>query len=174
MINGSFVFGMDADDETVFKRTVDWAISESIETSTFHILTPYPGTALYSRMQQEGRMLHDNWDLYDTRHTVYQPKHLMPGQLEDGYWQAYKDFYRWGSILRGAAAKDTWSGRLRHFAYAAGWKKFEPLWDMVIRAKQLGAMTPVLEGVLSKVTRADQNYRAHSGMPSVATSPNRT
>src|SRR5438034_4329014 len=38
MVNGSFVFGMDADDEAVFKRTVDWAISEGIETSTFHIL----------------------------------------------------------------------------------------------------------------------------------------
>jgi hypothetical protein len=36
--------------------------------------------------------------------------------------------------------------------YAAGWKKFEPLWDLVIRAKRLAMMTPLLEGVLSKVT----------------------
>jgi len=53
MINGSFVFGMDGDDETVFERTVAWAISQGIETSTFHILTPYPGTALYKRMAAE-------------------------------------------------------------------------------------------------------------------------
>ena len=46
MINGSFVFGMDEDDENVFERTVEWAVAHGIETATFHILTPYPGTAL--------------------------------------------------------------------------------------------------------------------------------
>jgi hypothetical protein len=45
MVNGRFVFGMDSDDPDVFERTVDWAISQGIETATFHILTPYPGTA---------------------------------------------------------------------------------------------------------------------------------
>ena len=47
MVNASFVFGMDHDDETVFDRTVEWAIGQGIETATFHILTPYPGTALH-------------------------------------------------------------------------------------------------------------------------------
>jgi hypothetical protein len=42
MINGSFVFGMDDDDEDVFRRTVDWAIAHGITTATFHIMTPYP------------------------------------------------------------------------------------------------------------------------------------
>ena len=56
MINGSFVFGMDGDDRPVFDRTVEWAIEQGIETATFHILTPYPGTALYRRMAAQGRM----------------------------------------------------------------------------------------------------------------------
>lgn len=56
MINGSFVFGMDDDDETVFDRTVEWAINHGIETATFHILTPYPGTDLYQRMATEKRL----------------------------------------------------------------------------------------------------------------------
>jgi len=42
---------------------------------------------------------------------------------------------------------------LRHFAYAAGWKKFEPLWDFVIRTKQAGSMLPVLETILSEFGR---------------------
>ena len=54
MINGSFVFGMDDDDEDVFRRTVDWAIEHGITTATFHIQTPYPGTRLFARMQQQG------------------------------------------------------------------------------------------------------------------------
>jgi radical SAM superfamily enzyme YgiQ (UPF0313 family) len=148
MVNGSFVFGMDEDDGDVFERTVEWAISQGIETATFHILTPYPGTALYSRMKAAGRMLHSNWDLYDTRHAVHTHPRLSAGALESGYWKAYRDFYRWGSILRGAWQKPGWAGRVRHAAYAGGWKKCEPLWDLVIRGGRTSGMLPVLETVL--------------------------
>lgn len=149
MVNGSFVFGMDDDDESVFTRTVEWAIEQSIETATFHILTPYPGTALYQRMEAQGRMTSDNWDLFDTRHTVFRPARISAEALEEGYWRAYQDFYRWSSIGRGAWKKTDWYGRLRHLAYAGGWKKFEPLWDWVIRAKRVGALLPALETILS-------------------------
>src|SRR5437867_4112291 len=64
MVNGSFVFGMDEDDESVFDRTVDWAIWHGVETATFHILTPYPGTALFEKIHAQKRILHTNWDLY--------------------------------------------------------------------------------------------------------------
>jgi radical SAM superfamily enzyme YgiQ (UPF0313 family) len=148
MVNGSFVFGMDGDDESIFDRTVAWAVRKGIETATFHILTPYPGTPLYSRMERQGRMLHRNWDLYDTRHCVYQPAKMKPEQLEAGYWRAYRDFYRWGSILQAAATKETWPARLRHLAYSAGWKKFEPMWDLAIRMKKVARMRPWLEQIL--------------------------
>jgi radical SAM superfamily enzyme YgiQ (UPF0313 family) len=167
MVNGSFVFGMDEDAHTVFDHTVDWAIGQGIETATFHILTPYPGTALHDRMQAQRRILHRRWDLYDTRHCVFAPSRLGPDELEAGYWRAYEKFYRWGSILRGAAAKREWSVRLRHFAYAAGWKKFEFLWNFVIRTKQVASMLPVLESILenfgrlpSEAERAASNSRA--------------
>ncbi len=149
MVNASFVFGMDGDDESVFDRTVEWAISQGIETATFHILTPYPDTALHTRMQAQGRLLHSNWDLYDTRHVVYRPAKLTPEALESGYWRAYKDFYRWGSIVRGALTHEGWGERLRHAAYAGGWKKLEPMWDFIIRAKRASSMLPVLETVLA-------------------------
>jgi radical SAM superfamily enzyme YgiQ (UPF0313 family) len=148
MVNGSFVFGMDDDDASVFDRTVDWAIAQGIETATFHILTPYPSTALYERMAAQGRLLHSRWDMYDTRHVVYQPAKMAPAALEQGYWRAYHDFYRWGSIFKGAWAKGNLNDRLRHVAYAGGWKKFEPIWDWVIRAKRASRMLPVLERVL--------------------------
>ena len=153
MINGSFVFGMDGDDESVFARTVDWAIGQGIETATFHILTPYPGTALHERLAAQGRITTSDWDRYDTRHTVFVPARMSADALERGYQRAYRDFYRWGSILRGAAAHGTATAGLRHFAYAAGWKKFEPAWDMIIRAKRVGMMLPVLEGILSEFGR---------------------
>ena len=153
MINGSFVFGMDADSGSVFERTVAWAIEQGIETATFHILTPYPGTALYKRMSEQERITIGDWDLYDTRHVVFRPARLTADELEYGYHWAYRKFYEWGSIVRGASAHHDLLAGFRHFGYAAGWKKFEPLWDAVIRAKRAGMMLPVLETILSEFGR---------------------
>lgn len=161
MVNGSFVFGMDHDDAGVFDRTVEWAISQGVETATFHILTPYPGTALYERMHAAGRITTYDWERYDTRHVVYRPTHLTPEALEEGYWRAYRDFYRWGSIFQGAKTKADWLGKVRHVAYAGGWKKFEPLWDWVIRARRVNQLLPVLENVLSEFGK----------LPSAASTP---
>ncbi len=148
MVNASFVFGLDEDDASVFDRTVEWAIGQGIETATFHVLTPYPGTALFRKMEAEGRLLHRDWDLYDTRHAVFRPARMSPRELEDGYWRAYREFYSWGGILRGAAAKPDLAGGLRHAAYAIGWKKCEPVWDLLIRSRRVARGLPFLERVL--------------------------
>jgi len=152
MINGSFVFGMDDDDEGVFRRTVDWAIEHGITTATFHIQTPYPGTKLFANMLAQDRLVTRNWDLYDTRHVVFRPARLRPETLKAGYDWAYEEFYRWSSITRASLSHGTVKHKAKHFFYAAGWKKFEPLWNLMIRARQLRCMTPLLESVLSKVT----------------------
>jgi radical SAM superfamily enzyme YgiQ (UPF0313 family) len=162
MINGSFVFGMDDDGEDVFDRTIDWAVENGVTTATFHIQTPYPGTRLYAQLEAQGRLTTRNWDLYDTRHVVYRPRKLTPDQLKRGYDRAYRDFYTWSSILRGSLTHAGVKHRAKHFFYAAGWKKFEPLWDVVIKARQLRAMTPVLEGVLSKATAARKPERTQA------------
>jgi hypothetical protein len=104
-------------------------------------------------MEAQGRMTTRNWDLYDTRHVVYRPARLSPEALEAGYNWAYREFYRWSSIARAAQTHESVKHQLKHLTYAAGWKKFERLWNLVIRLRQLGRMTPVLEAVLSKVTR---------------------
>jgi radical SAM superfamily enzyme YgiQ (UPF0313 family) len=156
MINGSFVFGMDDDDESVFRRTVDWAIEHGITTATFHIQTPYPATRLFARTVAANRLLTRDWDLYDTRHVVYRPARIAPEALKEGYDWAYREFYRWPSIVRGSLAHGSIKHQAKHFFYAAGWKKFEPLWDAVIRVKQLRLMTPLLEAVLSKITADEQ------------------
>ena len=149
MVNASFVFGMDEDEASVFDRTVEWAIGQGIETATFHILTPYPGTALHKRILAENRIMTSNWDLYDTRHTVFAPKRLSPKELEEGYWHAYQEFYRWKNIIRSSQTHTEFSSQVRHIAYTGGWKKFEPMWDWVIRAKRVANLLPVLETVLA-------------------------
>jgi radical SAM superfamily enzyme YgiQ (UPF0313 family) len=149
MVNASFVFGMDGDGPDVFDRTVEWAVAHGIETATFHIMTPYPGTALFRRIEAQGRIRHRDWDRYDTRHVVYDPVGLTPPELESGYWRAYRDFYRWSNLFRGARTKPLWRDRARHLAYAGGWKKFEPLWDLLIRTRQVLHALPLLEATLT-------------------------
>jgi radical SAM superfamily enzyme YgiQ (UPF0313 family) len=149
MVNASFVFGMDEDDETVFDRTVAWAVEQGVETATFHVLTPYPGTALHARLEAQGRITTRNWDLYDTRHAVFRPARMSARALEAGYRRAYREFYRWRSIVRSAWTKESWLQRARHLAYAGGWKKLEPLWDRVIRAVRVSRFLPLLEAVLA-------------------------
>ncbi|MEI8012592.1 MAG: radical SAM protein, partial [Candidatus Omnitrophota bacterium] len=148
MVNASFVFGMDNDDLTVFDRTVDWAIDNGIETASFHILTPYPGTARYKRMSAEHRLLHRNWSLYDVQHAVFQPAKMSPDELERGFRRAYERFYQWKSIFKGASTQDSLPKTLRHIAYAGGWKKFDPVWNFMIKHKQINRMIPLLEMVL--------------------------
>jgi radical SAM superfamily enzyme YgiQ (UPF0313 family) len=170
MINGSFVFGMDDDGEDVFRRTVDWAVEHGITTATFHIQTPYPGTQLHARMVREGRMLTRDWRLYDTRHVVYRPAKLEAKKLKAGYDWAYREFYRWGAIAHASLHHGTLKHQAKHFFYAAGWKKFEPLWDLLIRARQLARVTPLLEGVLSRVTgtNVEQDRTAEVETPAAA------
>ena len=77
---------------------------------------------------------------------------LTPQALKSGYDWAYREFYRWSSIARGSWVHGTLKHQAKHVFYAAGWKRFEGLWDAGIRMKQLPAMTPLLESVLAKVT----------------------
>ena len=168
MINGSFVFGLDGDDGDVFRRTVDWAAQVGITTATFHILTPYPGTALFSDMAARNRIETHNWDLYDTRHVIYRPTRLSPGELKRGYDWSYEEFYRWSNIIKASSAHGSFKHQLKHFFYSAGWKKFERAWDLAIRIKQLSQMRPLLEAVLAPVASL---VDLPKGEPAVAPAP---
>ncbi len=165
MINGSFVFGMDDDGEDVFRRTVDWAEEQGITTATFHIQTSYPGTRLHACMEREGRIVTRDWNLYDTRHVVYRPAQLRPEVLKTGYDWAYREFYRWSSIARASLHHGTLKHQAKHFFYASGWKKFEPVWDLMIRTRQLTRVTPLVESVLSRVTRTKAGQKSEGNQP---------
>ena len=150
MINGSFVFGFDGDGPDVFDRTLDFAIDSQLETATFHVLTPFPGTALFDRMAAEGQLLHRDWRYYDARHAVFRPRGMAPETLEAGQRRAYRDFYRYGSILRRAVGL---RGALKRIAYNVGWKKLDWLWAPIIRAGLMPFARRILTRVLGPSTR---------------------
>ena len=150
MINGSFVFGMDGDDASVFPRTVEWAVSRGLQTATFHILTPYPGTALERRLTAEGRITSRDWDRYDTRHAVFRPARMSAAELEAGHRRAYREFYGWSNVAAAAFSHGDLREHVRHLAYTTGWKKLEPVWDLAIRSGTVHRFLPLLEAVLGQ------------------------
>ncbi len=100
MVDASFVFGLDGDEPEIFPRTLDWIVSRRIETVTSHILTPYPGTALHTRMSAQGRIIDHDLSHYDTAHVVYSPIGMTPEELQAGYLWLYDQIYSWPNIVR--------------------------------------------------------------------------
>ena len=106
-LQGCFVFGNDADRPDIFERTARFAVDTGIDLPRFAVLTPFPGTPLFRRLDGEGRILHRDWERYDAQHVVFRPKHLTPEQLQAGTELAWKTAYSWRSIasrLRRTAA----------------------------------------------------------------------
>ena len=97
---GSFIFGLENDDEGVFERTVKFGIDNKLDGANFYILTPFPGTELYGQMEKEGLLLHKDWSKYDANHVVFKHKKLTAQQLLDGLVYAYKEFYSVPSIMK--------------------------------------------------------------------------
>lgn len=148
MINGSFIFGLDEDTCEVFHETTQWAVEQGITTATYHILTPYPGTKLHDDMFSQNRILSSNWDEYDTRHLVFKHPFISKEQMEHGYHNAYKEFYKWSKIISSSKQHDKLKMKLKHFTYAGAWKKFEPVWNYIVKHQLFGEARKVLECTL--------------------------
>jgi radical SAM superfamily enzyme YgiQ (UPF0313 family) len=130
-VNGSFVLGFDHDRTDVFARTVDWIEENRLECATFHILTPYPGTPLFRKLETERRLLHQDWSRYDTAHVVFRPKHMTPDELAEGYAWCYRRLFSHRSIWR-RRPRD-WGAVAPYLAMSYLYKRSNFLWHLLIR-----------------------------------------
>ncbi len=143
-VNGSFVLGFDHDRPDVFERTVAWIESARLECATFHILTPYPGTPLFNRMEAQGRLLHKDWRLYDTAHAVFRPRHLSPEELEAGYAWCYETLFSHRSIWRRRPAD--WRAVPAYLAMSYLYKRSNRFWHWMIQHQMTGTVwRPLVE-----------------------------
>lgn len=129
-VNGSFVVGFDHDRKDCFELLVDWIERVRLECATFHILTPYPNTPLFTRMEKEDRILHRDWSLYDTAHCVFRPKHMTPEELEAGYGWLYERLFSLESIW--ARRPHDRSAVAPYLGMALLYKRMNPLWRVLI------------------------------------------
>jgi radical SAM superfamily enzyme YgiQ (UPF0313 family) len=97
--HASLVFGFDDDDESVFDETLEFLYKTKIPTSTFNILTPYPGTDIYEKLKSENRLITENWDFYDHCTVTYLPKMMSVDQMYEGYEYVKRNYYSIGNIL---------------------------------------------------------------------------
>jgi len=130
-VNGSFVLGFDQDDRSVFARTADWVEENRLECATFHILTPYPGTPLFRKMEEEGRLLHRDWSLYDTAHVVFRPRRMTEDELAQGYAWLYRRLFSHASIWR--RRPSDWRAVAPYLAMSYLYKRSNRLWHFLIR-----------------------------------------
>ncbi len=102
-IYGTFVFGYDGDTPESFTPTVEFARDHGFYIAAFNHLTPFPGTPLYQRLKDEGRLLYDAWWLderYSYNRIPFQPRGIDPEELRRRCLEARRSFYSWPSILR--------------------------------------------------------------------------
>ena len=112
-IMGSFMFGLDADDLGVFKRTVDFVNATKIDVVLYHILTPFPGTRLYEEMDRQGRIHDRDWSHYDACQSVIHPQGMTSEELQNGWYWAVRETYKLPNILRRILRPESgWKHRL--------------------------------------------------------------
>ncbi len=132
-VNGSFVLGFDHDGPEVFDNLVEWVEANRLECATFHILTPYPGTPFYERMESEGRILHYDWNRYDTANVVFEPKLMSPTELQDGYSECYRRLFSHRSIWK-RRPRD-WRALPSYLGMSYLYKRSNWFWHLLIKLR---------------------------------------
>lgn len=115
----SFVLGLDEDGPEVFERTLEFAIRSKVFMALFAMQTPYPGTPLYQRLHDEGRLLQPRWWLDDHSHDhpLYRPRRMTRQQLHEGWQWIWSEFYSASSILRRFTRLSSFSSLFSLLAY---------------------------------------------------------
>jgi radical SAM superfamily enzyme YgiQ (UPF0313 family) len=103
MVYGTFVFGYDEDTPDSFDRAVEFALDHKLYLANFNPLTPTPGSRLFARLRDEGRLLFDRWWLdpsYRYGEATFRPRSMSPEELTAGCYRARSLFNTYSSILR--------------------------------------------------------------------------
>jgi radical SAM superfamily enzyme YgiQ (UPF0313 family) len=118
---GSFILGLDNDDPSVFRRTLEFVLKNRIAAAQYHILTPFPGTRLYDRMEKDQRILERDWSKYHTSGVVFQPVGMTVEELQDGYNWIFRQTYTLPNILKRVFR--SWRGILYRVAVNLSYRK---------------------------------------------------
>ena len=103
IVQGGIIFGFDEDKPDIFDLTLEKMSDLDIDIVEVNILTPYPGTPLFDRLEKDGRITSRDWSRYNQVEVVFQPKHMTPEELFEGARKVAKEFYSPLNIIRRTA-----------------------------------------------------------------------
>jgi len=144
-VHGMFVAGLDTDDVSSAVATARFARRLGIDTFQLMAETPLPGTKLWDRASAEGRLLSEDWSLFDGHQVVMRPALMSPLDLQLGILEATRRFYSWPGIIRSGLA-----GALSHLPTLVGTtgpavvRQLPALAKMAV-ARRWDEVTPFLE-----------------------------
>jgi len=109
-ILGAFIFGFDHENKDVFDQTLEFSIKNRLDCIELRILTPFPGTRLYKRLLEEGRLFAPNWWLqgYPPDTLLFQPKGMTSEDLIEGFIRLNRQTYSFGSIIKRFFGMSPW------------------------------------------------------------------
>jgi len=124
-IQGSFIFGTDQDDASIFGDVLRFIEKTGLEAALFSILTPFPGTRIHATLARENRILHTEWEKYDMNHVVFTPKKMTPQILQEGFNGAYKRLYGYSSIIKRLFPfrRNSLFFGIQNYGFRQAWKK---------------------------------------------------
>ena len=97
---GCFMFGFDTDEKNVFEDTLRFMKHLEIDVADFCVLTPFPGTPIFDKLEKEGRILTKDWGEYTLKNVVFKPKNMTQEQLLDGIRKMYRTYYSTSYSIR--------------------------------------------------------------------------
>ena len=90
-VMAGFIAGFDSDTPDSIIEMAHQLYAIGVDVPFLSILTPYKGTPLYDRLEQENRLLHDRgWEFYNGYNVTFQPLNMTPEELLNAHrtlWQ---------------------------------------------------------------------------------------
>jgi radical SAM superfamily enzyme YgiQ (UPF0313 family) len=112
LVHGSFILGYDFDIPATFDELIDFLEESDLLIPLINILTPFPGTKLFQRLEEAGRIIHKDWGKYDSKNVVFTPSLMTPEELTAGYKRVIRHAYSFDTVYR----------RLKHYWGMDFWK----------------------------------------------------
>jgi len=130
LVHSSFIVGYDDDSKESFDELIQFIQKNNLLVPLLNILTPFPGTKLFKRFEMEKRILHRDWDKYDTKHVVFSPTSMSAEELLSGYRRILREVYSFDSILK----------KLKHYWRLDFWQQSNRLDPVKLRYRILFAI----------------------------------
>jgi radical SAM superfamily enzyme YgiQ (UPF0313 family) len=93
-VNGCFILGLDGDTRDVFADVLKFVRDAALYEVQVTFMTAFPGTPLYARLKNEGRILRDHaWELCNLFDINFQPKNMSIAELQSGFLGLVKQLY---------------------------------------------------------------------------------